>query len=262
MLHGPDFRPRVDADLMSALQAIQRAGHLYFNSHVYLCRTEDYVVLLDGRRNRFLGIRAADAGALNVQADGWPQAEANTAPPPDAGVNELLTELWEGGLLASSAGISRVQPCAIQPASRALIEGYIDTPVQVNLKDVLSFIVAILAASFMLRWCSFQRISHRFRLRRELQRAPEGSVDAKNKDLARHVAAFRLMYGMLFTGRQACLFNSLMLTEFLARYLLFPACVIGVESAPFAAHCWVQYQGTVLNDVPQEVNRFVPILVL
>ena len=37
--------------------------------------------------------------------------------------------------------------------------------------------------------------------------------------------------------------------------------VLAVKLGPFAAHCWTQIGDQVLNDTPEEVARFTPILV-
>lgn len=38
--------------------------------------------------------------------------------------------------------------------------------------------------------------------------------------------------------------------------------VLGVQAKPFAAHCWVQWENFVLNDDPDHVRTFTPILSL
>jgi len=74
------------------------------------------------------------------------------------------------------------------------------------------------------------------------------------------VAAFIHLRPLLFATRDACLADSLALVLFLARYRLFPTWVFGVQTGPFAAHCWVQEAGVVFNDTPEHVRRYTPIL--
>jgi hypothetical protein len=74
------------------------------------------------------------------------------------------------------------------------------------------------------------------------------------------VGAFIRLRPLLFGAQDACLFDSLALVRFLATYGLFPMCVIGVQTGPFAAHCWVQHGDVVFNDEPEYVRRFTPIL--
>ena len=57
-----------------------------------------------------------------------------------------------------------------------------------------------------------------------------------------------------------CLFDSLALIHFLARFRVFPDWVFGVIADPFEAHCWVQAGGVVLNDTVERVSRLTPIM--
>ena len=93
----------------------------------------------------------------------------------------------------------------------------------------------------------------------EQRRAAAGA--ACDLDVARPaVAAFIRLRPLLFRAQDACLFDSLALMRYLSYYGVFPTCVLGVQTGPFAAHCWVQYQGIVFNDAPEYVRRFTPIL--
>ena len=54
--------------------------------------------------------------------------------------------------------------------------------------------------------------------------------------------------------------NSLTLLEFLAKYEVYPTCVLGVKMDPFAAHAWVQQGSMVLTDPIAHVKTFTPIM--
>jgi hypothetical protein len=57
-----------------------------------------------------------------------------------------------------------------------------------------------------------------------------------------------------------CLFDSLALIHFMARFGVFPDWVFGVVADPFEAHCWVQAGSVVLNDTVERVSAFTPIM--
>jgi len=59
-----------------------------------------------------------------------------------------------------------------------------------------------------------------------------------------------------------CLPRSMALASCLYRAGFGVQLVMGVRLRPFAAHCWVQDDATVLNDTPEEVATFTPIFVL
>jgi hypothetical protein len=50
------------------------------------------------------------------------------------------------------------------------------------------------------------------------------------------------------------------LSEFLARHGIHPVWIFGVQARPFAAHCWLQLNGTVLNDTVDHVIGYTPIM--
>lgn len=59
-----------------------------------------------------------------------------------------------------------------------------------------------------------------------------------------------------------CLVRSLALFSILRNRGIAAQFVIGVRSQPFAAHAWVQYGDTVLNDGAEQVSYYTPILAL
>lgn len=59
-----------------------------------------------------------------------------------------------------------------------------------------------------------------------------------------------------------CLPDSLAFLRFAAARGHYPQLVFGVEAYPFSAHCWVQHDGVVLNDLTDHAALFSPILVV
>lgn len=66
---------------------------------------------------------------------------------------------------------------------------------------------------------------------------------------------------LLRPSARACLPRSIAVALCLARHRIYADVVLGVRINPFAAHCWAQARGEVLNDSLGEVSRFTPILV-
>lgn len=78
-------------------------------------------------------------------------------------------------------------------------------------------------------------------------------------DLAKEVAAFHTMLPWVpFQGQ--CLFRALMLRAFLRRAGLDATWVVGCQTWPFEAHCWLQVEGVVLDDTADHVAGFTPLL--
>jgi hypothetical protein len=86
---------------------------------------------------------------------------------------------------------------------------------------------------------------------------PESAVAA----VARDARAFdQLTPFVPFQGE--CLFRSFLLLAFLRAGGGDADWVIGVRTYPFEAHCWLQVGDIVLDDAPERVCGFMPILVI
>lgn len=59
-----------------------------------------------------------------------------------------------------------------------------------------------------------------------------------------------------------CLPRSIALAQMLAKAGYRSQVILGVKLQPFAAHCWVQSGGMMLNESPEEAARYTPILIL
>lgn len=66
----------------------------------------------------------------------------------------------------------------------------------------------------------------------------------------------------LYVRQYLCLYDSLALVHFLAKYHFFPLWVFGVKTQPFSAHCWVQAGDCVLNDKLDFVHEYTPIMAI
>ncbi len=120
----------------------------------------------------------------------------------------------------------------------------------------LAFFLDSARASRQLRDQSFEATIAHVRARK--QRAnPARPFDSKPARSA--LSAFdslRLFYPRPYL----CLFDSLALVHFVARFGLYPDWVFGVRAEPFEAHCWVQAGNVVLNDTVERVSAFTPIM--
>lgn len=56
-----------------------------------------------------------------------------------------------------------------------------------------------------------------------------------------------------------CLFDAIALAEFLHRRDVATELVFGVRARPFAAHCWLERSGVILNDSVERVRSYTPI---
>lgn len=85
--------------------------------------------------------------------------------------------------------------------------------------------------------------------------APSGGDAA----LRSRLAEFRSVRPLIPVPR-VCLHDCLALIDWLGPAGAGVQLVFGVSAFPFAAHCWVQAEGAVLDDHPDSPSRFEPIL--
>jgi Transglutaminase-like superfamily len=228
--------------------------------HVFLCRDEEYLVVLDLKRDRYFTLEAATTAALRPMLPGWPVPAPENAVPDSAAVGVATPLLRRGWLLEGSADSKDAAP--VRPPLPE-VELASDSDFErsgINLGMVLAFASASLFAKLALRFWRFERVIQRV-ARRKVRRADANQL--LDMERARQlIDAFGRMRAFLFSSRDECLHDSLAVIEFLARYGLFPSWVFGVRARPFEAHCWVQHAGIVFNDTVEQVGAYVPIMVV
>ena len=72
--------------------------------------------------------------------------------------------------------------------------------------------------------------------------------------------AFHRIMPYLFSRHDACLFRSLFLLRYLHARGIAADWEFGVRLSPFCAHCWVEYEGIVLNDHQDTILAYTKIL--
>lgn len=228
--------------------------------HVRLAISEGQVVLLDLKNDRYLGLGRSESSALSRIVVEWPQidypgGDSDAISQQDADV--LLREMLDRQLIAvNELAHTRRQPAPALDAAFAAIAPMAQPHVLKHSKNCL---LGFVAASLKLRLMGLESVVRNVAARK----ATRGCVAQPDpRHLSELVAVFMTLRPWLFTAKDACLFDSLALLEFLARYEIYPTWVFGVVAAPFAAHSWLQHGGVVLNDYPENVLKYSPILVV
>jgi Transglutaminase-like superfamily len=243
--------------------------------HVDGCCVGSYVVLIDTKNDQYIGVPAPESASLASCINGWPKKVDGTLPaavaiPTDHddtsdSTLQLLEQLLSSGLLIPTTNANSRPPRAqAQRAERALIEGYTEVSFTLKTKDIARFVMSLLKARKFQR--SFEIWVNHLRSRRaDISAVLRSSSLLPDPDMTatRHyLAVFRCIRPFFYSTKDACLFDSMVLAEFLRHYRIFPQVILGVAQDPFSAHCWLQEGPVVLNDDPLHVSQFTPILVL
>lgn len=152
------------------------------------------------------------------------------------------------------------------PAARPLIAAHIDVPglgLQAQITsdrprpfDVIEITWLLARMRRGLEARAIKSILARLAHRRHAIAAPAGP------DRTARLASRFLKSRALAPIAPVCLQDSLALGFWLARRSACPNIVFGARLEPFAAHCWVQTDSAILNDAPDRVSQFAPVLVL
>lgn len=230
-------------------------------SHVRACLSDGQVILLDLRRNRYLGVGGRCAVELAGVIDGWPVAGPGRAGTRSVADIKSLTEpLWSQGLLTDRT-TARESTADIEPATASLeAEEQIASAI-IGPRRACSIIQGTVSAAWWLRWRTLGSIAQAVAGRRH-RLAPMVDHAAGLDSLRDAVAAYEKLRPLVLTTHDRCLHDSLALVAFLAHERMFPRWVIGVQTNPFGAHSWVQSGAVVLNDQHERVSKFKPLLVV
>ena len=228
--------------------------------HVRACAVDGQVILLDLRQNRYLGVGGTSVDLLAQFIVDWPlDASCASRSDPREKASRWVDTLRDQTLLAPAGSTPHVRPALEEALDSVQNDLGLHTR-RVDWRRLTAIARAAAGAAYWLRHHSLAEITDRVT---DLKPEREAWHGADHKvELAIAVATFERLRPFVFTAHDRCLHDSLTLTRFLARRSIFPRWVIGVKTRPFAAHSWVQAGHLVLNDLPEHVRRYTPILVV
>lgn len=227
--------------------------------HVYPCVSGQHVVLMDLERDKYVAVVPAHRLACWVR--GWPVGALPATESPDAaeqGADPLVSQMLAHGMLVSDPHVGKpATPLATVRPQRSLVEFDLDVRPRVSATQLWRFGRSCLRAQLSLKLRPIQSIVEAVR-----DRKARGGREADPARLRSLVTAFARLRPLFYTLRCACLLDSLTLLHFLSAEGVHPDWVFGVKTEPFDAHCWVQQGEVLLNDVPDRVRQYSPILVV
>jgi len=234
----------------------------YLREHAFVCLADKYYVILDLLADRYLRVERQSFEALAPRNSLSSLVSANPHERPSRELTvesrRLLSELIERGVLTEKPG--KAQPRAVESVARPA-ESLSDvwTPsLGLSLRYIFPFVTSLRAATAWLKLPISQTVNGV--TDRKRQRAYRSAPF--DMDRARVLVSTFGQLRPFWNRKYLCLFDSLALLNFLAKYDLFPTWVFGVQSEPFAAHCWVQQNEVLLNDTVDRVSLYTPILAI
>jgi hypothetical protein len=235
--------------------------------HAFVCLSDDHVMILDVRCDRYRALSMRAAGRLGALVEGWPVkhpgAEGNTDAE-DAASRALAEDLVAKGVLAADPALGKdATPVNIPRVVADLTSGGALPETAIGVGVLWAFIVESLVAAQWMKRHSFEQLLQK--VQRRSTSATSVWTPAQADACRRLVHLFGRLRPWLFASRDACLFESLVLLRFLARHGIAANWVFGVRMKPWGAHCWLQHADVVLSDTSdavETVNLFTPIMVV
>ncbi len=252
-------------ELPIATKAIDMQGGDYLLcEHARVCVDGDSAIFLNLKTDEYVGLDRRQTLSLRKIIRGWPHgvSDGDSA----VGVKEddrsrLVERLVERGFLTHIESLGR-EPiaAALHPAQWPLVKKYSDERLRISFGHVLCFLVAWLWIIIFLRIDFLEKVVPTLGRRRE--RSPHEPTSVYIDRLRTATAIFKKIRPFFYTVKDHCLFDSLVLMQFLHFHRLYPRFVLGVRATPFQAHAWVQEERYVLNGPPDYIRRFTPLLIV
>jgi hypothetical protein len=234
----------------------------FLSPHTQVCELQEGAIILDLKHHRYHGVAARHVPTLRNNVRDWPNAAQHTEATErehQEYINSVLFSLFSTELLSTVASQGRLSRQFAPPVEASIDhEQLIRTRTAIRLKHVAAFTFAVVFAGLLFKLSNMEDIVRRIERRRGAAGiSPAGCDHATLCDL---VLVFRRLSAWTYTAKDACLFDSLALYEFLYRLGIMTTWVIGVRAKPFTAHCWVQHGSLVLNDTITHAQDFTVIL--
>jgi hypothetical protein len=245
----------------------ESAQQFHIAPHVFVCVTGDGSVLLDLKRDKYLGLGMMETEWVASAVNAWPKpiwdGLENRAPPDEGAVQKLLTSLADAAILTRNAedSVSAARRSVIDMKKEWISIGdEIEVESRVTAAHVVNFAKAFVEAQLSLALRPFEATVEGVRVRKGTRGS--GFDVCHALQVAAMVDVFRRLRTIVFAAEGRCLLHALTLVNFLARCDFYPEWVIGVSTRPWGAHSWVQWGDFLLDTNPEKVCQFAPILVV
>jgi Transglutaminase-like superfamily len=243
---------------------MRMSDQYYLSQHIYFCDFSDGTIFLDLRTNRYFAMQSHDMLALRPHIHGFSENQDPALQRDEArkvSADAIVRRLLAGGVLTDCAADGKpASPVVlhIDPNSRASESVGRRSPTVLH---VLNFLLSLLHASLSIRFSRVGAFLAHHRSAR-IPRSPSATTQSPPQRVDHLLHIFNHLRLWAYTATDACLLDTLTLAGFLRRYGLMSTVVIGVRTNPFGAHAWGQWNSFVLNDTPDHVRRFRPLLAL
>ena len=228
----------------------------YLRSDIHWCLADGHCVFMDLEQDNYCCLSKSDTHELLSFLDCESSDTARGAHTSPARATAIIQSLRQRNLLATNSTDGKLLATALAPVSNDGLQQYGTSSVdRLRPIHILRFFHATALASLQLGSYSTRRTVAK--VLRSKERG--GNVVTSATECANLFTIFQRLRPY-YPRPYLCLFDSLALVHFLSGFGLFPDWVFGVKVAPFGAHCWVQINDVLVNDLPDNVASYSPIM--
>lgn len=237
-------------------------------THIHVCVTGDGSVILDVKRDKYLGLGREETEILAATVSGWPAPLWPRRPSSEKeaalrAAEQICAPLVADGVLerVAEGSVARVVVTLKEMRGEWVSIGdELEVRGRLSLRNVGNFVAAYTWARWALALRPFSTVVEEIE---ECKRAAvrKGAAWHPNA-VAGLVDVFRQLRPFVFAAEGRCLLHAVTLMKFLCRFGLGPEWVIGVTTQPWGAHSWVQWSRFLLDSNPEKVCAFTPIMVV
>jgi hypothetical protein len=243
------YDPETIRDL-SKMQATMQP--YWLNPHIHFCDCDDALIFLDLTHDRYFQFSGAQREWFDMicAASGPDELPGHAA--------RFAERLLARHILTLDRNAGKRPAATSLQAPRASLPTPLTLPAPSRpVKTALALSVAALSSWTLEQSRNFEGVVDGVtRWKRQAGTNQSSPIES----VLERVADFHAMTPYFFSTRDACRFRSLVLMNYLTRSGITPDWVFGVRLCPFGAHCWVEYEGVILNDVSDTVAEFRPIM--
>ena len=229
------------------------SGALCLSENVFLCDLGGTYVFLDANKDQYLKTSVSQSRWISElrHASGLDNVSERAAK-----YSERLHAmgLTQSDSVCPTADLQRV----VEPHASAYDE-FRTTEKRPTLRQVLLFAAALLQVRTLERTREFRHsISAARRWKNAIQARPAPPLER----VIEIADGFNALVPFFLSTHNECRFRSLLLLRYLAFFSVSVDWVYAVRTGPFGAHCWIQYEGVVLNDYLDRTQEYKVIMSL
>ena len=230
----------------------------FLAQHIFYSNIDGHFIVLDLRKNKYLLLGESEKLVFRALFENEDSIGSNE--PHD--LEQSIMDLVEQGMLVDGPKKGRQDISSDLPLIARDMNSYLyDGIPKIRASHVYQCFKAFLYTKIVWWFNPMEGVIRKIKRRkdRRLAKNPPALSFERICDI---VEIFRILRGLFYTAHDECLFDSLVMVNFLASYGIYPKLVFGVEMGPFAAHAWVQDGDRIYNGFMSQTVGFKPVMVI